>query len=194
LKTVYIIGDSHAEGLGWASESYKSDTLKVVSQRIKAKTAWNLHFEIEELICPQDKDFIVMPTLGEVDVRFHLAAKKNTETVVSNYVERTVNAFPNNEVRFLTPNPPSQIELIPNEYKGSLEERLEIYDEFVSHLDSFSSKYGLKAPVAVQEAIGIFPIPNEYYRWDGYHMDHPGLLKILKHIDLKVNNDIIEII
>lgn len=171
MRTIYIMGESHTESLGWRNDEFGSEDTRFLFRRIKAKTAWNLHYEIEEIDSfDPSENVLYMPALGEVDIRFHLYAKNNTEEVVSNYVKRSVEKFGKNNVRFMGPVPPSSMELYPNEFKGSVEDRYKIFEQFMFFLNSYSSFYGLEKPIDIRDAVGMKAFPDSYYREDGYHL------------------------
>lgn len=187
MKAVYIFGESHAESLGWGSNEFHRKDLEFNFLRVKAKTAWNLHYEIEQIQEFEPlKDITYMPALGEVDIRFHLFAKKNTEEVVRNYVSRSVEYFQDKKLRFLAPVPPSNMKLYDNEYKGSNEERYQIFEEFLFFLNKYSEDYGLDSPIDVREAVGLNHFPDHYYREDGYHLALEPQLMILNYLCDKI--------
>lgn len=189
-KILYIIGDSHTELLSYIhTHYYKPNNILFLFTRLNAKTAWNLNLKKEELISEkgsifnyrENKEIIIMPALGEVDIRFHLHFFKNTKEVVKKYVNEVVNHFQNNQVKFLLPVPPSSFENLEHS-EGSILERKLIYNDFCFYLEEESKNHNLLPPVSILEALGCDEILNKDYR-DGCHLSNEKAIKVLEYLD-----------
>jgi hypothetical protein len=104
-----------------------------------------LRFELNEI---KNAD-LVLPWMGYIDLRNYLPKYKNTEKVVSHYVNTFLGYFKNSKIRFIEPFPQFKnlnIHNYPDEY--SYEEKIFQEDIFKKYLNSYSLQNNLMDPVS----------------------------------------------
>lgn len=133
--------------------------------------------------------------LGEIDIRVHLANKKNEKSVVETYLNTCLNFARNNNVslRFILPPAPTDFGFHDPTFpkNGSLEKRLTSHFLFCLHMRKLCTKLGLMEPISIKNYYGrrmtkpLTTVESD----DGCHLNTKMNIKLQKKI-VKVSKKI----
>ncbi|CAB4145984.1 hypothetical protein UFOVP1491_22 [uncultured Caudovirales phage] len=217
-KSIHFIGDSHVIGLNnafisffdtieiknedtgkrYPDEEYRSsyDKNNDITYHFHSKPgrlAYNVDYNNLNFSKYIKKGDIIIPFLGECDIRLYLHRFNNTQKVVENYVRNTKNHFKDNAIFFLTPLAPInqmyEISLKNKEYGNyntHPKVRIKEYKIFMDYLYKICIELSLPAPIDISLRKNY--ISAIHRDWDMVHvkLEHSKKMvkKIMKRSDL----------
>lgn len=170
MKTkIYILGDSHTCYYNYENSIEDDINIKKTYMGINfefmSRISMSMYRMDYSLYAPLEyfeKDAIIMPAVGEFDVRFNLNRHNNADELAKKYVLKTINYFPNHKIRFIEPMlqasdditikhfidnpPPPDLPPIIHSY-APLEKRVEQQKLLIKYLRKYSEEYGLLKPI-----------------------------------------------
>jgi hypothetical protein len=142
---IEIYYSGHKGKTGYAGTYYKNNNYPCLSNFLDEKT-------------------IVLPWFGYIDIKQFLPVPefKKSEDAVSNYIDKTLEYFKNNKVRFIEPLP-QFINAIGTGYpRLSFEERQPHYKEFLQELRAQCDLRGLEKPINIEDVLGVDSLDESF--------------------------------
>jgi hypothetical protein len=155
----------------------------------------------------KDKDFVVLPWFGYIDVKQFLPLDgfKNPEFAVKSYIDRTLNYFKDNRVIFIEPLPQHTNILGFGSPLLPFEEREPYQKDFIKYLRQECESRGLDKPISIESILGVDKFDESYEchtcrdcldpQYAGFKLDHPNketfskiIDGILKELDTLISN------
>jgi hypothetical protein len=178
MKTITVIGDSHASGLGVGlSEATRLNKLDMFSSPIvfSGRSAYNMDYSI--LNRSNILDSTILLSFGECDIRRHLPKHNNAEEVVEKYIEKSLKFFEGLDVVFMLPTPQATDQLTYefNHNKDNwypFKQRFKQQNIFYESLKNSGQKV-----IDIVDAIGVDRIDHEQTD-DGCHLKRNILIDL----------------
>jgi hypothetical protein len=102
-----------------------------------------------------DRNSVVLPSFGYIDVKAHLPHEKNTEEAVSRYVNKTISFFKGYPIQFVNPIPQFINAIGSGSPNYDFDDRFPYYEEFKYFLKKYVHEAGLKNPISIEDILGI---------------------------------------
>jgi hypothetical protein len=139
---------------------------------------------------------IVMPWMGYIDCRTYLAKYKNTEELVQQYVDKTLDFFSESKIRFIEPFPQFDFLGTYNYHEGfNHKQKTQENDLFIELLHKYSDKAGLMTPVSqsiVYDSVGADKLTKRNVRQGGEYHDYTLLDALRPEYNKKIYHKLIE--
>jgi hypothetical protein len=154
----------------------------------------------------KSEDFLILPWFGYIDVKQFLPMEgfKNPKEAVISYVDKTINYFKNNKIKFIEPLPQFMNILGFGSPLFPFEDREPYQKDFIKYLREECKLRGLEEPISIESMLGVDKFDESYEcyvcndcldpKHYGIKLDHPNpetFLKIskglIKEIDLTIS-------
>jgi hypothetical protein len=140
-----------------------------------------------------DKNSIVMPYFGYIDVKAHLPRTKNAEEAASKYVSQTIKFFEGYNIRFISPIPQFINALGSGSPNYDFEDRFPQYEEFKHFLNYYVNKSGLEAPISIEDILGVDRLDESYECHECIDCNRPAFINFkLDHLKKEYNRKIVD--
>jgi hypothetical protein len=175
MSNIYILGDSHTCYLNYKNVIEDDIYLKEKYYGIEfnfiariAMSMYRMNYSEYGKIEDFEKNGIIMPAVGEFDVRFNLNRHNNADDLAKDYVLKTIKYFPENKIRFIEPMPEASDDItikyfidnpLPPDFPkiihsfANLEDRVKQYHLLVKSLRKYSYQYGLLEPINLVDEV-----------------------------------------
>ncbi len=180
-----MFGDSHA---GTLDKYFQGD--KFWHNRIRLKSyiipgVLSHHLDYNKLNIDNTEGKIILAYVGECDIRNYLGLYDNTYNVVSDYVKKTQDRFPNNKIYFIQPvpqHPDSTTSKHLLSYELRYEQQCKFYDALSSH--------GVNI-IDNKNVIGTYVLSDKHTN-DQCHYNDFYIRKLMMHIYEVLQNDLVD--
>ena len=111
-----------------------------------------------------NKETIVLSWFGYIDIKQFLPLPefKNTAYAVSSYIDKTLEYFKDNKVRFIEPLPQFVNAIGTGSPLFSFEEREPYYKEFLEELRNQCEVRGLEKPISIENILGVEALDESF--------------------------------
>jgi len=127
----------------------------------KGKTGYRgSYYEDKKYPCLENftnEDFLILPWFGYIDIKQFIPLDEfsGAEESVTKYLDKTLNFFKNNKIRFIEPLPQFVNGLGTGSPILSFEQRQQPYLDFLYHLNKQCEERGLEKPISIEKILGV---------------------------------------
>lgn len=203
MSSVYILGDSHTCYFNYKNIIEDDINLKSKYHGVEfnfiARISMSMHRMDFSQYAPIDyfnKKSIIMPAVGEFDVRFNLNRHDNADELAEKYVLKTIKYFPEHNIRFIEPMPQASDEITTKYFLDNppppdlpksvhayadLEDRVKQYHKLIKSLRKYAYKYNLAEPInLIDNIFNTDILTSEHAK--GIHVNENYAKKIINYI------------
>jgi hypothetical protein len=175
---------------------YKTNNKKIAFSGHPGGTGYSSTYSQGEYPCIKkiiDKNSIIMPFFGYIDVKAHLPHTHNTEEAVIRYIERTVKFFDNDKnIKFLEPMPQFVNALGGGYPNYEFDIRFKYYEEYKYYLRKYIKHYKLESPISTEDIFQTDRFDESYECHDCIDCLRPQFIdKKLDHLKPEFNKTIL---
>jgi hypothetical protein len=139
------------------------------------------------------KDFTVFPFFGYIDIKAHLPHQKNTEVVIKNYIEKTLNFFEGYKLQFIEPIPQFINPLGSGNPNYDFQSRFPYHKEYKYFLRKYLKEFGLKEPISTEDILGVDRLDESFECHECIDCLDPRFINFkLDHLKQEFNKKILD--